>query len=665
MQPLASSDAINPSGPAGSGQVHTDTPEGERELVRKLTADFETDARREAPLMADFDKWRDYLRGKTHGGNFAVNVNLCQATMGVLVPKLYARNPEVAVTPADAIEPARFEDVRGFGRTCEILVNNNWRKRRGYSGIKGRIKRCVRGTLTVGFAWLKAAMQIDMARDPVMETRINDLQDNLAEIDRKIREAEEGNYPCASEELHREELTIELQAAQAKLEVERAQGMVYANPRIEDVFVSGEIRELCDYLEADRITHRTWWRVERVAARYGLTAEQLKGAQRYTLIGEAAAPKHVTENEQGEWLAVLERWDKQAGVVHTWVLGTDFLLRPSSPPNPSSSRFYPFFLMAWQWVDDTRLPLSDVAQWAPLQDEYNSVRSNFKEHRRRSMPGLVGNGAVINEGDANKLTSNESNELVLLQGIDPSIPIGNLIVEKKNAAIDPALYDTRPILYDLDVVSGVQEAARQAIKTPKTATEAEIQEASGAGRTTERVDSIEDFMGDLAQYEVELMAQCLTIEQVLTICGPGAVWPEDLSIDEIHQLVNIEIRAGTTGKPDTAKQQQAWGVLAPMIEAMLEKIWALREQAMGGAIVDPATGQMVQQPPNPMAAAKADALEELLKETVKRSDDRIDVTRFLPPDTVTPAQQMPAPAGPVPGMPGAPAPGAAAPVVAA
>lgn len=650
MQRLASSNQPPATGPAGDGAPSSEAPKGEKDLVARLTQEFETDSRREAPLMANFDKWRDYLRGKTHGGNFAVNVNLCQATMGVLVPKLYARNPEVSVIPADAIEPSRFEDVRGFGRTCEIMVNNNWRRRRGHAGLKSRIKRAVRSTLTVGFGWVKAAMQIDLETDPLMESRINDLQDNLAEIDRKIREAQQGNYPCASEELHREELVIELQAAQAKLEVERARGMVYANPRVEDVFVSGEIRELLDYLDAEHITHRTWWRPKDICARFGLDAEQLKTAQRYSLIGDAAAPKHVSQDEKGEWLAVLERQDRKAGVVYTWVLGTDFLLRPAAPPSPSSSRFYSLFLMAWQWVDDTRLPLSDVEQWAPLQDEYNSVRSNFKEHRRRSMPGLVGNGQVINEGDARKLTTNESNELVLLQGVDPQIPIGNLIVEKKNPPIDPALYDTRPILYDLDVVSGVQEAARQAIKTPKTATEAEIQEASGAGRTTERVDSIEDFMGDLAQYEIELMAQVYKEEDALRICGPGAVWPEDLTIDEIHQLVAIDVRAGTTGKPDTSKQQQAWGVLLPILEPMLEKIWMLRVQAQGGTTTDPATGAMVQMPPDPMAAAKADCLEELLKETVKRSDERLDVKRFLPPDTLTPSQPQ-APA--VPGVPAA------------
>lgn len=655
MHSLASSNqALAPTDPAGSGESHTtETPPGERDLVAKLTQQFELDSRREAPLMGDFDKWRDYLRGKTHGGNFEVNVNLCQATMGVLVPRLYARNPEVSVIPADAIEPSRFEDVRGFGRTCEILVNNNWRRRR----LKSRLKRCVRSTITVGFAWLKAAMQLDVQKDPIMESRINDLTDNLAEIDRKIREAEEGNYDCSSEELHREELLIEMQAAQAKLEVEKARGMIYANPRVEDVFVSGEIRELVDYLDAEHITHRTWWKPDAVCRDFGLTADQLKSGQRYTILGDAAAPKHVAAAENGDWLAVLERWDRKAGVVYTWVLGCDFLLRPASPPNPAASRFYPLFLMAWQWVDDTRLPLSDVAQWAPLQDEYNSVRSNFKEHRRRSLPGLVGNGSLINEADGKKLTNNTTNELVLLEGVDPQVPIGNLIVEKKNATIDPALYDTRPILYDLDVVSGVQEAARQAIKTPKTATEAEIQEASGAGRTVERVDSIEDFMADLAQYEIELSVQTLDQEAVLTICGPGAVWPEDMSIDEIHQVVNIEIRAGTTGKPDTARQQQTWGVLLPIIENMLEKIFALRQQAMGGTVIDPATGQMIQQPPDPMAAAKADCLEELLKETVKRSDERLDVKRFLPPDTVAPQPGMPG----IPGMPAAamPLPGGA------
>lgn len=647
-----------PSAPAGMQETAPgDTPEGEKELVRKLAAEFLQDEKRENPLVCDFDKWRDYLRGKTHGGNFTVNVNLCQSTMGVLVPKLYARNPDVSVTPADSVDAGRFEAVRQFGRTAEVMCSREWRRGR----LKGKLKRQVRGTLTIGFAWLKAAMQIDTVTDPVMQSRINDLQDNLAEIDRKVRVLQEGGHECYNEEAMREELVIEMQAAQAKLEVERARGMVFVNPRAEDILVSGEIRELVDYPDAERITHRTWWKADSVCATFQVSKDQLRTATRYRLTGDSSAPKSVTEDAEGDWLAVLERWDRKAGVVHTFVNGCEFLLRPSGPPNPSSSRFYPFFLSAWNWVDDTRLPLSDVAQWAPLQDEYNSVRSNFKEHRRRSMPSRVVNGQVVNDADATKMKDTSINEIVRLVGVDPAVPIGNLVAELRGASIDPALYDVRPIMYDLDLVSGVQEAARQAIKTDITATEANIQEASGAGRTTERQDTLEDMLAEVAQYTIELMLQVYTEEDAIRIAGVGAVWPgvgspNQLSIDELHNIVEIEIRAGTTSKPSTVQGQKVWGTLLPIIQPMVERIHVLRQQAQGGQVItDPKTGMQMQMPPDPSAAMLADCLQELLIETVKRTDDRIDVTKFLPPDPKRQMMQPPiANQQPQPAAPAAP-----------
>lgn len=639
-----------PTAPAGmGGTAPSDTPEGECELVQKLTRDFDDDVKRESPLMANFDKWRDYLRGKPEGGQFAVNVNLCQSTMAVLVPKLYAKNPEVSVRPSDAITPAKFSAVRNFGRTCEIMVSKGWKRGR----LKGRLKRQVRGAKTIGFAWLKAAMQFDMVRDPIMESRFNDLQDNLAEIDRKIERLREQEMSYAEETLMREELVIEMAAAKAKLEVERAHGLIFMNPRAEDVIVSGEIREMIDYLQAERITHRSWWRPQQVAATYGVDEEKLTSATRWKLDGESAAPKVVTEDHTGEWVAVLERWDRKSGTVHTFVHGCDFLLRPSAPPSPSSQRFYPFFLLGWNWVDDTRLPLSDVSQWAPLQDEYNSTRSAFRLHRQRSLPGVVVNGQVVGKADAEKISRGESCEYLLLEGVNPEIPLSNLFAPKPLAPIDQSLYDLQPILYDLDVVSGVQEAARQAIRIAKTATEASIQENAGTSRTVEAVDSIEDMMGDLATYCIEIMLQVYKLADAIRIAGPGAVWPENLTIEELHNLVDIDIRAGSTGKPATAQEQQVWGTLLPIIQPMIERIHALRQQAMGGMVQTPAGP--IPAAPDPSAAALADAFEELLRETVARTDDRLDISKFLPPDPrkaamLDPTQEntAPAPAAAVP-----------------
>src|ERR1700677_644674 len=187
------------------------------------------------------------------------------------------------------------------------------------------------------------------------------------------------------------------------------------------------------------------------------------------------------------------------------------------------------------------------------------------------------------------------------------------------------LYDPTLILNDMERISGVQEALSAAINgpgNPKTATEANIQQSGTQARTTSDRDNLESMLTDMAQYTAQQALQCLETRDVQRMAGAKAFWPAGMDIEDLFTLVEITIEAGSTGKPRQATDMQAWGTILPLIQKSLQEI----EQAF-------ASGN------TPMA----NALIELVKETMLRLGDESDVERFIPRQ-------------PPPGSPGAGAP---------
>jgi len=82
-----------------------------------------------------------------------------------------------------------------------------------------------------------------------------------------------------------------------------------------------------------------------------------------------------------------------------------------------------------------------------------------------------------------------------------------------------------------------------------------------------------------------------------------------MDIEDLFTLVEITLEAGSTGKPRQATDMQAWSTILPLIQKSLQEI----EQAF-------AIGNI------PMA----NALIELVKETMLRLGDESDVERFIP-----------------------------------
>ena len=324
--------------------------------------------------------------------------------------------------------------------------------------------------------------------------------------------------------------------------------------------------------------------------------------------------------------------------------GCDYWLREPFSPAKVGERWYPFFLLPYQEVDGQFVAPSLVDLTEKLQEEHNDARDKFNDHRDLVKPGWVASGD-INEKSIKRYKDSELGEITLID--TEGKPLAQMIQPKQHPPIDPVVYDTSAVRYDWEQVTGLQDAARSSVVKPKTATEASIMQQSLSGRVSEFRDQVEDWLQELSQYAAQILLMELTPAQVERIMGPhtkgtqdmGGMpvevitdkafdWPE-LSRDQVFDMVEMQIRAGTTGAPDKLEQQENWTKILPLIDGLIGKIMAAQAQ---GADTQP--------------------LINLLSESLKRFDERLEVSQFIPKP---PMAAMPA----MPGAGGLPMPQAA------
>jgi hypothetical protein len=318
-----------------------------------------------------------------------------------------------------------------------------------------------------------------------------------------------------------------------------------------------------------------------------------------------------------EFIKIIEKWDRRDYMVKTCVDGLKCWATPPFPPPQASTRFYPFFYLAFFPVEGKRHPQSLSWRLRKLQDEYSSCRSNQRLTRERSVTGVIFNGAAVDPQDARKIADANQQELIEVR-MTADQPLQNAFIAKPVGTYNPMLYDTQPIRADMESISGVQEALQQnaAGADRKTATEAQIEQQGFASRTGADRDTLEEALTDMAQYTAEVATQECPLSWVQRVCGQGAYWlgPDDqkgtppMDVEDVLTMTEVSIDAGSTGRPNFAADKANWATILPLLEQSLGKIRAAQMSDPG----------------------MADALINILKETLHRMDDRLDIDDFIP-----------------------------------
>lgn len=612
---------------------------------------------------------RRYAAG-TADARWAVNTNLIGSFIDILTSFLYARNPDVSVKKAPQVNDSGTAGLEEFARTVEIVVSKLWKQGR----LKDSARRMVRSALSTGVGWLKVVLICDGTNIPQMQEDLNDARDNLQRLERLKLELQ--GYAANNDSLVDEagnalpaptvqdedgcELTpdeVDAKTTEAnelmvslthKVEVAIRKYLAIDFVSSECMQVSLDARYMSDYRNANWLSNDIYRTQEEAKAMFPrLKEEDLKTAKPYSQKRHSGTtnidPSVIFNFENGDvtdtdadqftagttatnsgadgqpdlvFVKVIERWDHRTNHVYTWIDGVKrWAVDPYQPDYPAA-RFYPYFMVSFYEVDGERHPQSLSWRLHKLQDEYAASRSSFRLMRQRAAPGILFNATGLSDDDVKKITSGTEQEYIGLKPIDPNVPIQNMFAEKPISKIDPRMYDNTAILADMEKVAGVQEALQSSSTPEKTATEAEIQQTGFASRTTADRDCLEEVLSEMATYTAQLAIGGIPTKDVQRMAGPSAMWPEGMALDDLLTMVELEITAGTTGKPKSMGDREAWGVLLPQIkECILQMQQAITTNNI------------------PLA----NALKELLRETMLRMGDDTDIDRFIPAIPEAPA----------------------------
>lgn len=535
------------------------------------------------------------------------------------------------------------DDAKQLSTTLELVISSLWKKAK----LKSQAKPLVGSGLSVGIGWFKAMWLERMGKDPVIQRQLDDIAEQLARIASTHRElaAGEGDEDQLRVDFHQQQTALE-----AKVDVMVARGFAIDFVPAEHIQVATDCRDMSSYLDASWIAHCVYMPVSQAKADYPEVARKLdKAAVYYPMKPRDASTAHDsamvdsnvnareadTYRKGGEgndggtmtsgeaFVCLWEVWNRDGSNVITFFDAMDCYARAPYNPTPATTRFYPFFQFIVGAVDGERHPRSLTTRSTKLFDEYDSVRSGYRKHRRRVIPKTGFDATNYTHDEIEKLERAETGEMVGLKPTRPGEPIANALAEIKYPAVDMALYDTSAIRAELEMIWGVQEALSSSIHVAKTATEAELQQQGTESRTGYMRDGLDDMLTDLAQYTAEVALQKMSAKDVEAIAGPWALWPEGMTIEDMASLVQVSIHAGSTGKPNTTAQRQAWGQVMPVVSQAIEKIGQLRGSS-----------------PDEIA----DCIEALVTETIDRTGDRVDASRFMPDPPRTPPP--PPPKGP-------------------
>jgi hypothetical protein len=97
-----------------------------------------------------------------------------------------------------------------------------------------------------------------------------------------------------------------------------------------------------------------------------------------------------------------------------------------------------------------------------------------------------------------------------------------------------------------------------------TATESSIAASAKASATGSSVDDIDETLTAIARAAGQILLLNVGEDIVKSIVGPGAMWPV-MTKAEVARDIYLEVRAGSSGRPNQAQELQNFERLAPIL----------------------------------------------------------------------------------------------------
>ena len=350
--------------------------------------------------------------------------------------------------------------------------------------------------------------------------------------------------------------------------------------------------------EANWISHRVFMDYDAFGSKFDVTPQEISNvilfgvdgrpigpAARWTSVStssggvydsEGPSDRKTTEtNSNMGRCAVWEMWHKGQGRVYVWVEGMSRFLM-NYAPTIVGRRWYPFYILAFNRVTGRVLPLSDTTLTRQLQNELNRRRTLEAEAQRASFPRIFIKRGCLQDGEKEMIENSNPYQVIELTAVDD---VMKAFKETTPLPFNPELYRRDETRMEMEMMSGVSKNAAGTGEGDLATTAAIANEQMGV-QTDYRRSLFEEFIYDI-MYDFAYMAnQFFPEENIKKICGNGAYWPM-LEREQFLRYLKLDVRAGSTGRPDAEKNLKVYEMLAgiaPQLglpldgEALLEDI---------------------------------------------------------------------------------------------
>ncbi len=448
------------------------------------------------------------------------------------------------------------------GKTMVILFN--YYLNEPIPTFKTRAKQMIRRVKASGVGYVKLGFQRAMGKTPDIAARISDVTQRLNTLERMSQEVAEGEVYEGDAEM--EELRLTLQALQSEPDIIVREGLVFDFPASTAIIPETGCYSVKGWLGANWVAQEFLFTADQIKETYGYDVKEGGGTE-YTYSYQKSGSRGRKAPKRDAKYCVWEVYDRATGTQLTVCDGCKDFLEEPAPPKVKVEQFIPIYGLTFNELDDEDedmplFPPSDVQLVRPMQMEHNRSREGLRKHRIANRPAYVGPTGVLAEDDKEKLGTHADSEFIefaVPQGTD----MRTVIQPKPVHAIDPAVYDTAPFFDDLQKVVGSQ-AGNFGDITGGSATEVSVAEGARMSDVSSDVDELDEFLSLLARESGGIMLREIDPMTAKKIAGPGAVWPE-LTGTEIAEELMLEIRAGSSGRPNKAQELANLERVAPFV----------------------------------------------------------------------------------------------------
>lgn len=478
-------------------------------------------------------------------------------------------DPNVQAIIQDAEQVKAYDTMMdGIADTLNILFTHYIED--PAAQYKQLFKAMVRRSKVCSVGYVKLCFQRILEKNPDITSKIDETTQQIATLETLKAERADDQFDDDSAKM--EELTTLLKSLQEQETLIVAEGPLYSFPRSKSIIVD----PACTHLKT--LTGANW-----IAEEWEKTPSEVLADYKVDISGQFTTfTNKDSDNKTERWSdescqmekpTLARGWrvqNRKTGLEFTICEGYPGYLKAPVPPAVKLPRFWDIFPLVFNEIEhETELfPPSDVHNSRHMAAEYNRSRQGLREHRQANRPAYFTTRGSFEEADLKKIEFHPSHAVIECNQIAPNEKIQDKLMAKPIMPILKEQYDTSEIFTDILRVTGDQQA-NEGPTTTATATESSIAEQSRSVGISDNVDDIDDMLSLLAQSTAVAMLLNLSKETVIDIVGPGAVWPDlPQSREEIVEDITLDVRAGSSGRPNAPAELQKIQTAMPFIIQM-------------------------------------------------------------------------------------------------